>query len=74
MTRKLHFHDSCTGFPYSEELIDRARYVTDDLRQVTCGQCKGQILNVIRERSWSTLTDQEIETISTAASSAFLEE
>ena len=74
VSRKIHFNDSCTGFPWSEELADRAKFVTNDPRRVTCGQCKGQILNVIRDRDWSTLSDKELETISTAASSAFLEE
>ena len=43
------------------------KQLVDDLRQLTCGQCKGVILNALRDKDWATLNVDEMHVLVDAA-------
>ena len=51
--RKKHLFDDCTGFPWREDEGTRQEHLTSDAREVTCGQCRRRILEVIAKKDWS---------------------
>ena len=53
-TRKVHYFDDCDGF-YSSRPGDVK--ISRDLRECTCGQCKGRILDEIRSIDWRFIDD-----------------
>lgn len=61
---KKHLFDDCTNlYPNGPE----PSRMTDKILGVTCGQCKGRILNVLRDRDWSLLEDDEARLLEIAA-------
>jgi len=40
----------------------KQRIVTD-IRKLTCGQCKGSLLNRLRDKEWKDLTDEEVNVL-----------
>ncbi len=63
-TLKVHLFADCPGHYYSSEKDKR---FTIDVRQITCGQCKGRILDVLRARDWVDLDPRELRVIENAA-------
>ena len=61
---KTHISTSCTNvinsWSDSEEL---KRRVVTDIRELTCGQCKGTLLNKLRNKDWKELTDEEVNVL-----------
>jgi len=55
---KKHFFDDCTGFDWRTPLVAREQRMVKDIRHVTCGQCKGRVLDAIRATDWSFLDDE----------------
>ncbi len=67
--KKKHFFGDCTGFYWrAQSREEREPYLVKDICLITCGQCKGRILDVIRKNDWSLLNDSEIQTLTDAAS------
>jgi len=52
----------------SDEELEKQ--LVDDLRELTCGQCKGKILNALRDRDWATLDMHEMRVLVDAAIAA----
>jgi hypothetical protein len=52
MKRKVHYFKDCTGLQYSYR--NDAAY-TAALNSITCGQCKGRILERVRAADWSKI-------------------
>jgi hypothetical protein len=74
-TNKIHATDDCPNFNYRMEMSERLERVSSDLTKTTCGQCKGQILNVLRDKDWSKLTAEELSVLQSLAVFAnFIEE
>lgn len=66
--KKKHFFGDCTGFYWRAQSVEeRTPYLVKDVRLITCGQCKGRILNVIRNHDWAYLKDAEIKVLENAA-------
>lgn len=56
----MHYFDDCTGFPWQRSGADRREDLTQRIAHVTCGQCKGRILDVMRQLEWIFLTTDEV--------------
>jgi hypothetical protein len=54
---KKHFYFTCPNFHWRHTLEEREKHVVSSINDVTCGQCKGLILNVIRDQDWSKLDE-----------------
>ena len=54
---KMHYFSDCTGFPWMRSDADRSADLTSRVAHVTCGQCKGRILDVLRKQEWIFLPD-----------------
>jgi len=67
---KIHFFKDCSGIHWGEH----SRSVIEDISRITCGQCKGRILEVLRQKDWSTLGQEELEVLEIAAYFANLED
>lgn len=52
---KRHAFIDCTGWSFSRGLEERRSDLVTDLRLLSCGQCKGRILDVIRFKDWFDL-------------------
>ena len=54
--RKKHYFDDCPGFHYSakQDVI-----MVKNITEITCGQCKGRILNNIAAKNWEHLNYSE---------------
>jgi hypothetical protein len=63
---KTHWFDDCTAIPVEKvngawvRKLPPGRMV-GSLYEVTCGACKGRIVERIRAADWSTATDAEIK-------------
>ncbi len=49
---KRHAFIDCTGMPWTWTDNERLAATTTELRLLTCGACKGRILDVLRSSSW----------------------
>jgi DNA-directed RNA polymerase subunit RPC12/RpoP len=67
MIRKLHFFIDCDGFWHRDLAEERELHLVSQLQDITCGQCKGRILNEIRQRDWSKLASEEVAFLSRLA-------
>jgi hypothetical protein len=54
---KVHRFGDCINIPYRATANEYP--VTDNIYKVTCGQCKGRILNKIRDLEWENLSLDE---------------
>ena len=52
---KTHLYTDCTGFDWRATDDERNARTTASLVLVTCGQCKGKLLDRLRKTDWSTL-------------------
>jgi len=67
--KKKHFFGDCRGFYWRAQSVEeRTPYLVKDVSEITCGQCKGRILDVIRSRDWKRLGDDEVKVLTSAAS------
>lgn len=61
---KKHLFDDCPNlYPNGPE----PERMSKDVMGITCGQCKGRILNVIRDEDWNLLDDDELAVLTYAA-------
>lgn len=65
--RKRHFFADCPNFNWRDPVQKRLDSVVPDVTLVTCGQCKGRILGVLRDKDWSELQSDECAVIAVAA-------
>lgn len=72
--RKKHLFIDCDGFNWRDDDAERQPHVVTSILEVTCGQCKGRILNVIRDQDWSLLEDDEVRVLEIAAGVAAKQE
>lgn len=68
--RKKHLFIDCTNFNWRDSTAERKPFVVKSVRDVTCGQCKGKVLNVIRDLDWSTLSPSDAHMLEFYASRA----
>lgn len=65
--RKKHLFTDCSGFNWRDTPEERQPHVTRLIRDVTCGQCKGRVQDVVRSIDWSDLKDDEVRFLDSAA-------
>jgi len=53
-----HFFTECTHFPWRMSDWERRDKLATDVRHVTCGQCKGRILDAARAIDWANLSEE----------------
>lgn len=61
---KAHFFRDC---PNTKWYAREEAVIATDVTLTTCGQCKGRILNAIRDRDWSELESMEVAVLKVAA-------
>lgn len=57
--RKKHLFIDCSGFPWRDDDDARKPHVVEHVKDVTCGQCKQRILNVLAQKDWKMLNNDE---------------
>jgi len=60
---KTHLSTSCTNVGNWVNLEDLKQRIVTDIRKLTCGQCKGSLLNRLRDKEWKDLTDEEVNVL-----------
>jgi hypothetical protein len=54
---KKHYFLNCPNFSLFQNISERS--IVNDISEITCGQCKNKILNIISKYDWSEL-DQNL--------------
>lgn len=64
---KTHFFHDCPNMVWDWKLKSVTGDIATSITTTTCGQCKGRILNTIRDRDWTTLESMEVAVLMKAA-------